>query len=110
MVITDPAEASTWLLGLGSKLYPGNEPSMLNRDLTRFMQTHSETEQAKERFCWQGVRPVARMSNENADVPKTFLQHRSCIIQNSCKKIYTFKAVTQSQRLRISPGCYEHDP
>lgn len=29
MVITDPAEASTWLLGLGSKLYPGNEPSML---------------------------------------------------------------------------------
>ena len=34
LVITMPAEASAQLLGLGSKLYPSNIPSTLNKDLT----------------------------------------------------------------------------
>ena len=38
MIITEPAVASTRLLGLGSKLYPSNMSSMLNKDLTRFLQ------------------------------------------------------------------------
>ena len=71
MVTNDPAVTSTRLLGLGSKLYPSNKPRMLNKDLTRFMQTHSGSEQAKEKVCWQRVRPTARMSNENADVPSS---------------------------------------
>ena len=37
MVVTEPAVASAWLLGLGSKLYPSNMPRMLNKDLTRFV-------------------------------------------------------------------------
>ena len=39
MVITEPAVASAQLLGLGSKLYPSNMLRMLNKDLTRFMQS-----------------------------------------------------------------------
>ena len=61
MVINDPAVASTQLLGLGLKVYPSNMPRMLNKDLTRFI--------LDQRLCRQGVRPIARMSNENADVP-----------------------------------------
>ena len=34
IVISEPAVASTRLLGLGSKLYPSNMPRMLNKDLT----------------------------------------------------------------------------
>ena len=30
MVVSEPAVASAWLLGLGSKLYPSNMPRMLN--------------------------------------------------------------------------------
>ena len=41
LVITMPAEASAQLLGLGSKLYPSNIPSTLNKDLTWFMQSLS---------------------------------------------------------------------
>ena len=37
MVIKEPAVASAWLLGLGSKLYPSNMLRMLSKDLTRFM-------------------------------------------------------------------------
>ena len=40
MVITDPAVPSARLLGLGSKLYPSNMQRMLNKDLTRFKQSH----------------------------------------------------------------------
>ena len=58
MVITALAVPSTRLLGLGSKLYPGNIPRMLNRDVTRLMQSLSryaklKVEQGKERHCWQ---------------------------------------------------------
>ena len=45
MVITVSAVASTWLLGLGSKLYPSNMQRMLNKDLTRFMQILSRVHQ-----------------------------------------------------------------
>ena len=41
MVITEPAVASSQLLGLGLKLYPSNMPRMLNKHLTRFMQSES---------------------------------------------------------------------
>ena len=37
MLRTKPPVASTRLLGLGSKLYPSQMPSMLNKDLTRFI-------------------------------------------------------------------------
>ena len=37
MFITEPAVARTPPLRLGSKLYPGNIPRMLNRALTRFI-------------------------------------------------------------------------
>ena len=45
------------------------------------MQNHSGSEQAiieqaKERICWQGVRPIACMSNENADVPEDINSNR----------------------------------
>ena len=39
MVATEPALASAWLLGLDSKLYPSNIPRMLNKYLTRFVQS-----------------------------------------------------------------------
>ena len=45
MVITEPAVASTRLLGLGSKLYPSNMQRMLNRDLTQFMESFSRIRQ-----------------------------------------------------------------
>ena len=45
MVITVSVVASTWLLGLGSKLYPSNMQRMLNKDLTRFMQILSRVHQ-----------------------------------------------------------------
>ena len=41
MVITKPAVPSTKLLGLCLELYPSNFQLMLNKDLTRFMQTLS---------------------------------------------------------------------
>ena len=41
MVISERAVAIAQLLGLGSKLYPINMPRMLNKDLTRFMQSLS---------------------------------------------------------------------
>ena len=41
MFITEPAISSTSILGLGSKLYPSNMQCMLNKDLTRFMQSLS---------------------------------------------------------------------
>ena len=66
----EPSLPSARLLGLGSKLYPSNMhhffknacvggymQRMLNKDLTRFMQSLSrvcQIEKAKERFCWQG--------------------------------------------------------
>ena len=45
MVITNPAVASTQLLGMGSELYSSNMPRMLNKDLTRFMQSLSRERQ-----------------------------------------------------------------
>ena len=60
MVITEPVYtvATTHLLGLGLKLYPSNMPLMLNKDLTRFMQSFSSTQKKeskrKARLCWQG--------------------------------------------------------
>ena len=45
MVITESAVASTQLLGLSSKLYPSNMQRMLNKDLTRFMQSLSRMRQ-----------------------------------------------------------------
>ena len=76
MVTNDPAVTSTRLLGLGSKLYPSSMPRMLNKDLTRSTQNNSESEQAKERLCCQGVRLIARVSNENADVPDVINSNR----------------------------------
>ena len=51
MTINEPAVLSTRLLGLGGKLYPSNMSRMLNKDLTRFMQSRSRVRQnrAKER-------------------------------------------------------------
>ena len=49
MVINKPAVASTRLLGLGSKLYPSSMRRMLNKDLTRFVQSLS-------RVCPKNVR------------------------------------------------------
>ena len=43
MIIKKLAVVSARLLGLGSRLYPSNMPRMLNRDLTRFMQSFSST-------------------------------------------------------------------
>ena len=40
-VITEPAVASTQILGLGSKQYPSNMRRMRNKDLTRFIQSLS---------------------------------------------------------------------
>ena len=45
IVITEPAVPSAQLLGLGSKLYPSNMQRMLNKDLTRFKQSHSRVHQ-----------------------------------------------------------------
>ena len=45
MVITEPAVASTWLLGLGSKLYPSNMQRILKKDLTQFMESLSRVRQ-----------------------------------------------------------------
>ena len=42
MVTTKTAVASTWLLGLGSKLYPSNMPHMLKKNLSQFMQRLSK--------------------------------------------------------------------
>ena len=47
MIIIEPAVASAWLLGLGSKLYPSNMLDMLNKDLTRFMQSLSSSKRKK---------------------------------------------------------------
>ena len=41
MVITEPTVASARLLGLGSRLYPSSILRMLNKDLTRLMQSLS---------------------------------------------------------------------
>ena len=45
LVPTEPAIQSTRLLGLGLKLYPSNRLRMLNKDLTRFMQSLSRVRQ-----------------------------------------------------------------
>ena len=45
MSITEPPVASARLLGLGSKLYPSNILRMLNKDVTRFMQSLSQVHQ-----------------------------------------------------------------
>ena len=45
VVINEPAVPSTWLLGLGGKLYPSNMSRMLKKDLTRFMQGLSRVRQ-----------------------------------------------------------------
>ena len=42
MVTTKTAVASTWLLGLGSKLYPSNMLHMLKKNLSQFMQRLSK--------------------------------------------------------------------
>ena len=58
MVITEPVYtvATTHLLGLGLKLYPSNIPLMLNKDLTRFMQSflskQKKESKRKVRLCW----------------------------------------------------------
>ena len=52
MVITEPAVPSARLLGLGLKQYPRNEERMLNKDLTRIVQSLSrvrQNQQIKER-------------------------------------------------------------
>ena len=45
MVITEPVVPRTWLLRLGSKLSPSNMQRMLNKDLTRFMQSLAQVSQ-----------------------------------------------------------------
>ena len=45
MVITEPAIPSARLLGLDLKLSPSNMPRMLNKDLTRVMQSLSRIRQ-----------------------------------------------------------------
>ena len=45
MVITEPAIPSAQLLGLDLKLSPSNMPRMLNKDLTRVMQSLSRVRQ-----------------------------------------------------------------
>ena len=47
LVITEPAIPNARLLGLRSKLCPSNMPRMLNKDLTRFMQSLSQERQGK---------------------------------------------------------------
>ena len=52
MVITEPAVPSARLLGLSLKQYPRNEERMLNKDLTRIVQSLSrvrQNQQIKER-------------------------------------------------------------
>ena len=58
MFITGPAVARTPPVRLGSKLYPGNIPRMLNRALTRFILDscgvfleYAKIKQAKEMPC-----------------------------------------------------------
>jgi len=41
MVVTEPAVVSTGLLGLSSKLHPGDKSRMLNKDITSFMHSLS---------------------------------------------------------------------
>ena len=48
MVITEPAVTSARLLGLGLKQYPRNEQRMLNKDLTRFVQSLSRVRQNQQ--------------------------------------------------------------
>ena len=48
MVITEPAVPSARLLGLGLKQYPRNEQRMLNKDLTRFVQSLSRVRQNQQ--------------------------------------------------------------
>ena len=48
MAITEPAVASARLLRLGSKVSPRNMPRMLNKNLTRFMQSFSGTPKSSE--------------------------------------------------------------
>ena len=45
MVITERAEPSARLVGLGSKLYPSNMQRMLNKGLTQFMPSLSRIRQ-----------------------------------------------------------------
>ena len=45
MALTEPAVASARLLGLGSKLHPRIMPRMLNKNLTRFIQSLSQVRQ-----------------------------------------------------------------
>ena len=45
MVITEPVIPSAQLLGRALKLYPSNMPRMLNKDLTRVMQSPSRVNQ-----------------------------------------------------------------
>ena len=45
MVTTEPAVPSARLLGLGFELYSRNMPRMLNKDLTRIMQSLSRVQQ-----------------------------------------------------------------
>ena len=54
VVITEPAVAGAWLLGLGSKLYPSNIQRMLNKDLFRIMQSVSRVTKT-ESLCLQGT-------------------------------------------------------
>ena len=52
MVITKPAVPRARLLGLGSKLYPSNMQRILNKDLIRFKQSHSQ--KVTRRLCSAG--------------------------------------------------------
>ena len=59
MVITEPAEPSAQLLGLGSKQYSSNMQGMFNEDFTRsvmqiIFKSAKSSMQVKERLCWYG--------------------------------------------------------
>ena len=66
VAITEPTVSSAWPLGLGSKLFPSNMQRMLNKALTRLMQSLSRVRQngaaiGKERLYWLGTfRPEIR--------------------------------------------------
>ena len=75
MVITEPAVASTRLLGLGSKLYPSNMPCMLNKDLSRFMQSLSRIRQNRA----SGRKTLlARVENWQLTVSTSSDKHSFC--------------------------------
>ena len=49
MFTTEPTVPSARILGLGSKMYHGNMSRMLNKDLSRFTQSFSNTPKSSER-------------------------------------------------------------